>query len=567
MCTVRYSKNDDRSISFHHFPNPIKSHQKYQRWLSFVRDIRQDGHIPGRNACLCSLHFVESDFNDFNGRIRRLKPDAVPSRARDFSFIECVEPLKESSDSKKGSQSAELQPNPEEVAQVVPVERPPTDSQGFAPEVTRSQGLAPVSDTLAIHTPDAAESAVRVGAFQKFVVLPQFRSILPKPQPQPVPTTVQVQTPMPTAVEVVQKPSQEDLKNVLEDLKNDERLWSHFILNRNGYEAQCRTCGQIVRCRGGSTKTMKKHLLKVHSDAPVEIPEDIESDPQGDVRDQDYLISISGSIILDKNKAIDSLIPNDIHLEKEIKPLPLGDETLNKQDETIGIGDKTLSEADPDETLSIEDPAAEDYYEDSDYEQKSNDNEQKAETNLATNGIGTEIHATISEPSMPQPQEPQHELLEESHSSEDKFELDIEETKSVIAAHSLTSVMVGDYMVIMRSDFDVVIQGEPHLAFTLLLNMKSGRYLSRIWSQTVAVGNACRKSELEEILNYHFDRGKPCLGYSEDPINNNGLDYFTCQYPMPRKISKQCRRVVKYLGATLRHCFEIFLAMGYWHMK
>ena len=232
-CTIRYYKADDRhdsSISFHELPNP--SHPRYQRWISFIRDIRQDGHTPGRNARLCSRHFVESDFSVTNIK-RRLKSDAVPSRGRDFNFIECKnesskevkssDPMEEHA---RAASSAKFQPSSEEVAQAKPVERPLTDSA-----VSCSQEFAPLSDKLVICRPTPIERAVGVGALQKFVVLPKFRSILPKPQPLliPVPTI---------PVEAVEKPRQEDVKN-------NERLWSHFILNKNGYEAQCRTCGQI----------------------------------------------------------------------------------------------------------------------------------------------------------------------------------------------------------------------------------------------------------------------------------------------------------------------------------
>ena len=68
--------------------------------------------------------------------------------------------------------------------------------------------------------------------------------------------------PTQTTNEVVQKSSQERGQ---EDLKNNEWPWSCFTLNKNGYEAQCRTCGHILLWNG-STKAMMKHLLMIHRD-------------------------------------------------------------------------------------------------------------------------------------------------------------------------------------------------------------------------------------------------------------------------------------------------------------
>ena len=35
------------------------------------------------------------------------------------------------------------------------------------------------------------------------------------------------------------------------------------------------------------------------------------------------------------------------------------------------------------------------------------------------------------------------------------------------------------------TDFDVVVHGEPYLALTLLFNLRSGKFLARIWNRTV----------------------------------------------------------------------------------
>ena len=44
-------------------------------------------------------------------------------------------------------------------------------------------------------------------------------------------------------------------------------------------------------------------------------------------------------------------------------------------------------------------------------------------------------------------------------------------------------VTLGDYVVILRSDFDLTLAGEPYIAVMLLLDRRSGRFLARIWNR------------------------------------------------------------------------------------
>ena len=59
---------------------------------------------------------------------------------------------------------------------------------------------------------------------------------------------------------------------------------------------------------------------------------------------------------------------------------------------------------------------------------------------------------------------------------EHKCEFDLEEAKGILASLSLTSVTFEDYLIVMRSEFDVNILGQPYLALMLLFNIKSGKY-------------------------------------------------------------------------------------------
>ena len=78
------------------------------------------------------------------------------------------------------------------------------------------------------------------------------------------------------------------------------------------------------------------------------------------------------------------------------------------------------------------------------------------------------------------------------------LELSLENATEVLSKLSLVSVTIGDYLVIMRSQFDLTISGEPYIGLVMLLSLKDGAYISRIWNQTVASGNVERPDQLRE---------------------------------------------------------------------
>ena len=119
------------------------------------------------------------------------------------------------------------------------------------------------------------------------------------------------------------------------------------------------------------------------------------------------------------------------------------------------------------------------------------------------------------------------------------------EVEGVCRRLSLSSVSLGKYLVVMRSGFDVVIAGEPYLALMLLLEPDSGKFLTRIWNQTITRGRAHSLEEFVEACETFFARnGKPCLGLPENEDEQVLQDFLVSQTPVPRKVSKSCQRVV-----------------------
>ena len=126
----------------------------------------------------------------------------------------------------------------------------------------------------------------------------------------------------------------------------------------------------------------------------------------------------------------------------------------------------------------------------------------------------------------------------------DRIQYSLDEAKAALTDLSLVSMQFGDYLVILKDKFDMIIAGEPYHALTLLLDVGSGAYLARIWSKTVYKGRASSVAELNEVCSYHFQDERLCLGLFQDESEQAGLDFLSSQTPVPRRISKTCLGVI-----------------------
>ena len=117
----------------------------------------------------------------------------------------------------------------------------------------------------------------------------------------------------------------------------------------------------------------------------------------------------------------------------------------------------------------------------------------------------------------------------------------VDEALGVLSSLSLTSVTVQDYLVVLSSDFDIIISDEPYMVRTLFYNVKAGIFFARLWCKTVNIGNVLSVEQFYEVCNKHFKRRERiCLGslykgevYVEKP-------FLISQTPFPRKIAKTC---------------------------
>ena len=135
----------------------------------------------------------------------------------------------------------------------------------------------------------------------------------------------------------------------------------------------------------------------------------------------------------------------------------------------------------------------------------------------------------------------------------------------------LTSVKLGDYLVVMSAIEDATIGGEPYIALQLWLNMKLGKVITRIWGRTVARATVTNIDHFKNVCSKHFC-DPPCLGcpFQEDELAQKMQGFVISQTPVPRKISLGCQKVlVNDRRADLQACKNCLKLMPHekWEME
>ena len=118
---------------------------------------------------------------------------------------------------------------------------------------------------------------------------------------------------------------------------------------------------------------------------------------------------------------------------------------------------------------------------------------------------------------------------------------DLDVAKNDLLQMGLDSVVVGDYLVVVKRELDATIDGQPYIVLMLLFNQKSGAYIARIWNETVTEGRALNMKELTEACRKHFCQRKPCTGCPIDGDDETRLRFF----PLRRKFSKSCHKLLR----------------------
>ena len=138
-----------------------------------------------------------------------------------------------------------------------------------------------------------------------------------------------------------------------------------------------------------------------------------------------------------------------------------------------------------------------------------------------------------------------------------KFEAGLQEVKESLASLFLTTLDFGKYILVMRSEYDLIIRGEPYMAYMLWLNVQTGQIISRTWNQTVSSGYVNKLYQLVHACQEHFMSGKPCLGLTDCGETCTDQEYVISQTPVPRRFSKNCHKTIPEPSGIVAHsCSE-----------
>ena len=140
-------------------------------------------------------------------------------------------------------------------------------------------------------------------------------------------------------------------------------------------------------------------------------------------------------------------------------------------------------------------------------------------------------------------------------------EFEMFEAHMFLNSMSLRSMIFQDYLIVMRSDFDVMLSEEPFIARTVYYNMTTGKYMARLWDRTVTSGRATSLQQFTDACKNHFSKGRLCLGYPAAMSEPDKI--LVSQTPITRKLSRSCQGYVGELdGPNVTVCSECTRDVG-----
>lgn len=145
-------------------------------------------------------------------------------------------------------------------------------------------------------------------------------------------------------------------------------------------------------------------------------------------------------------------------------------------------------------------------------------------------------------------------VMSDSELTSQCVKFDITELKSALRLLYLTWTPVGDFMVVMNGEIDADICGEPYLAWQMWFNLKTGKFISRLWNQTIATGMAANIEHF--LMACKAFQGRPCIGCPLSPEEANRNDHIILYTPIPRKISFSCFKFLRKYEDDLQTCQE-----------
>ena len=121
----------------------------------------------------------------------------------------------------------------------------------------------------------------------------------------------------------------------------------------------------------------------------------------------------------------------------------------------------------------------------------------------------------------------------------------------------LQMVTIGDWISVQRASFDIHVKDEPYHSIQIYANLKTMKYVRRVWGISETSGELQRIEDLRDLCIATFYKSVVCIGYiSPDP--NKDAKLVEVIYPFKRWISSSCliRYVQGHDGEAIGICSE-----------
>ena len=103
----------------------------------------------------------------------------------------------------------------------------------------------------------------------------------------------------------------------------------------------------------------------------------------------------------------------------------------------------------------------------------------------------------------------------------------------------LQLITIGDWILVQRGTFDIHVMEEPYHSVQIYANMKSMKFIRRVWGMSERSGELKTVDDLRDLCIATFNKSVVCLGHiCPDP--DRDIDLVQVKYPFTRWISDSC---------------------------
>ena len=133
----------------------------------------------------------------------------------------------------------------------------------------------------------------------------------------------------------------------------------------------------------------------------------------------------------------------------------------------------------------------------------------------------------------------QNVTYDNEDTSSKEMNMDHQQLSDTLEDLNLQLITIGVWILVQRVTFDIYVKEEPYHSVQIYANLKTMKYVRRVWGISERRGELKRMDDLRDLCIATFNKSTVCSGHI-GPDSGRDLDLVEVKYPFTRWISDSC---------------------------